>query len=506
MTTASRRTARIAGWFVAVLLVALGGAGGLWLHRELPRTYVSSTSVLVLPTAAGLESSLTGSGTSAAVEIDTEVQLARSAQVAQLAVEELDGRMDASQLLAATTVTVPTNSTVLVVQVKAPGAQLAADAATAVARAYLDRRQAQADAEVEEVVTSLTGQVDRLTGRLQEITASLGTLAEEDAGGRALAESERSVAVSQLADVNSRLVALQAGTSQGGEVITAAEVPTTATSPQLPVTVGGGLVVGALLGGLVLIGLQKRGELKNASLRRDASLRDLGSVDLDRAEASGLDGSSTSPEVATLLSRVDGYRGGREGPDVLLAVAPPDLVLRLAVLLNAGWSRDRGDNVMVVAQHGALDHLAGPPADGLAEVVHGHVPVEDAVFHDAFAAGSLLGPGRGAAQLPPAAMRTRLGWLWGELRHAQRGVLVVLVPPLDSVEAQSVLRTAGRVLVAVHTGGSDEEVAGLFEDIDFLGLSERVVGTVELKADGTAAQPHRDRGVPAADVVRTGAA
>lgn len=501
-THMSRRTRRIGGWFAALLLVVLGGVGGYLVHRELPRSYLSSTTVLVLPTAAALDSSLAAAGTTG-VEIDTEVQLMGSAQVAQLAAERLDGRIDATELLAATTVTVPTNSTVLEVEVEASDSQLAADAASAVAEAYLERRQAQADAEIAEVVTTLGGQVDRLTGRLQEITASLGTLGEDDDSGRALAESERSVVVSQLADVNSRLVALQAGTSQGGEVITEAVVPTSAASPQVLVDVGAGLAVGALLGGLLLLGLERLGNRRTASLHRDAALRDLGVLDLDQAEAYSFDGSFTSPPVASLVAQVDQFETGRDGPDVLVAVAPAELVLRLSVLLNQAWARDRGDNVLVLAQPGAVGFAAASSAAGLAEVVRSEVALEDTVFRDDFMLGSLLGPGRGTAQLPPAALRSRMTMLWQDLDDGNRGVLVVLVPPLDSVEAQSALRTAGRVVVAVHPGSSEEQVAGLFEDLRFLGLSGRVVGTVEVRAGDVAAQDGPDMSPDPA--VRSGA-
>lgn len=489
MTRAPSRIRQLVAVVLALLCVALGGALGMWVHTQLPRTYDASTSVLVLPTVAGLESSISGSRSTGAVEIDTEVELARSAQVAQQAAEALDGRLSATELLASTTVTVPTNSTVLEVQVQAGEAVLARDAATAVAQAYLERRQGQAEAEVEAVTGSLSAQVDEVTGRLQEVAATLGSLEDDDATGRALAESQRTVLVSQLADVNSRLVALQAGTPSGGEVITAAEVPVSPTSPRLWVDVGAGLLGGALVGGLVLLALAKRGEMRTAALRRGAVLRDLGALNLDRAELTELANWPVSPELARIVSRVDSYRGGSQGPDVVVAVAPEALAHRFVVLLNEAWSQDRGDNVLVVPQPGVLESLTGRGAVGLGEVARSEVPVEDAVRRDSFGSGSLLGPGRGGAQLPPAALRSHLAALWPVLQHGERGVLVVLVPPLDSVEAQSVLRTAGRIVVAVHSSSPEDEVTGLYEDIDFLGLSERLVGTVELTSLASSTPP-----------------
>ncbi len=486
MTKGSARSRRLSGWLAAVLCVLLGGAVGLWVHSQLPRTYAARTSVLVLPTVAGLESSISGSRSTGAVEIDTEVELARSAQVSQQAADALDGRMTPTQLLRATTVTVPTNSTVLVMRVQASDAVLARDAATAVAQAYLDRRKEGAETEIAAVVSSLSSQVDDLTGRLQVIANTLATLSPTDTGGRALAESQRSVLVSQLADVNSRLVALQSGSSTGGEVITVAQVPSSPQSPRLWVDLGAGLLGGALIGGLLLMVLERRGSMRTAALRRGAVSRDLGVLDLDSAEVAAAKGRAGTHELAQLVSRIDGYRGGREGPEVVVAVAPPSVVERLVLSLNATWVQDRGNNVLVVAQHGVLESLTGTDTDGLAEVVRDEVTAQDAVRDSATRSGRLLGPGRGSPQLPPAALRTSLAELWASLRRPTQGVLVVLVPPLDSVEAQSVLRTAGRVVVVVHPETSDdEEVAGLYEDLGFLGLSERLVGTVELNTKNT---------------------
>lgn len=498
MTKGSAGSRRVSGWLAAVLCVLVGGAVGLWVHSQLPRTYAASTSLLVLPTVAGLESSISGSRSTGAVEIDTEVELARSAQVSQQAAEALDGRMTPTQLLRATTVTVPTNSTVLVVRVQAADAVLARDAATAVAQAYLDRREESAQTEVASVVSSLTTQVDDLTGRLQVIATTLSTLRPEDTGGRALAESQRDVLVSQLADVNSRLVALQSGSSPGGEVITVAQIPSSPQSPRLWVNLGAGLLAGALLGGLLLMALERRGSMRTAALRRGAVSRDLGVLDLDQAEVAAMKGRAGTHELAQLVSRIDGYRGGRQGPEVVVAVAPPEIVERLVVSLNAAWVQDRGSNVLVVAQHGVLESLTGADSAGLAEVVRDEVAAQDVVRDGGTRSGRLLGPGRGNPQLPPAALRASLAELWTSLRRPTQGVLVVLVPPLDSVEAQSVLRTAGRVVVVVHPATSDdEEVTGLYEDLGFLGLSERLVGTVELSTKSPLA-----RVVPPASAAR----
>ncbi len=484
-TKASARSQKATRWLAAAACVALGAGAGLWVHSLLPRTYASSTSLLVLPTVAGLESSITGSRTTGQVEIETEVELARSAQVAQLASEQLDGRLSTSKLQASTTVTVPTNSTVLVVQVQANSAELARDAATAVADSYLSRRQAQADAEVKGVVESLTKQVTEQTARLQENSEVINALKADDTGARALADSQRTILVAQLADVNSRLVALQSGTAAGGEVITAAGLPSAPISPKLWVNVGAGLLVGVLLGGALLLVLEQRGRMRTAALRRGAVLRDLGTLELEPYAGHLSDGRArpASPQLSRLIRHIDSYRGGRDGPEVVVVAGAPHQVQLLVTTLNSAWVQDRGGNVIVVAQHGVLEALTEDHAEGVAEVLRGELEPSDVIHDLGSMHGSLVSPGQGSAQLAPSALRTGLARFWAAMRGEEQGVLVVLVPPLDSVEAQSVLRTAGRIVVAVPTSVSDEdEVAGLYEDIDFLGLSELLVGTLEVIA------------------------
>ncbi len=497
---------RVVGWVAAATCLVLGVLGGAWFHSTLPRTYATSTSVLVLPTVAGLESSISGGRTTGTVEIDTEVELARSTAVARAASQTLGGRMSQQQLQAGTSVTVPTNSTVLVVEVEAPQALLARDAAAAVARAYLEQRQTAADQEVLDVTTSLQAQVTDLTTRLQESATAIGRLEDDDTAGRALLESQRTLLVSQLADVNSRLVALQSGSTPGGQVITAAAVPSKPVAPILWVNVGAGALVGALVGGALLQLLEQRGRLRAAALRRGALTRDLGRLVVPRP---GTEGAASAAQLTQLVGKVDGYRAGRAGPEVVVAVGPSDLVRDLVIQLNSTWVRDRGGNVLVVAQRGVLDTLTGAGRPGLADVLRGERSVKEVLRGSASTGGQLLGPGTGTAQLAPAALRVRLAKLWVSMTRGEEGTLVVLVPPLDSVEAQSVLRTAGRILVAVAPGTMDDEaVSGLYEDFDFLGLSEIVVGTVEVSAradeDGRGATPAavRARGRDAGETVR----
>ena len=104
---------------VALLCVVLGGLGGFEFHKKSPVEYSASATVLVLPTAAGLDSSVAGNRSQTDVQIATEAELLRSSLVADAASKLMKGALSAKQLLKNSVVTVPPNSQVLMVSLVA---------------------------------------------------------------------------------------------------------------------------------------------------------------------------------------------------------------------------------------------------------------------------------------------------------------------------------------------------------------------------------------------------
>ncbi len=472
----------LARWAAAAGCLALGAAAGFGAYMVQPRTYTATTAVLVLPTFAGYESDVSGSATNSAVAIETEAELAHSASVAASAAGQLGGRMTPGELLSATTVSVPTNSTVLQIQVVADEAELARDASAAVADVYLQRRVDAAKAQNEGVVETLNTSKSTLTQRLQENAAALQSVGANDVGGRALLESERGVLVSQIADINSRLVSLQSGVTTGGEVITEAATPSRPTSPNLWINLGAGLIVGGTAAAGLLLLLDRRDRLHAQQSSRMAAARSLGSLGVGADPAAEL-ARNKAAAVSRICTEIDEFPGA-PGPTVCVGLGDPELVTGLVAMLNTSWAGDRGGSVLVIPNSTGLASTVVPHGAGLADALRTDRPVTDVLERRPGAATAVLGPGLGTSALAPSVMRSRLSSLWEDLEHEIGGVVIDLLPPLGTVEAQSILRTAGRIVI-VNTAEAPEgdEIAAVFEDLDYLALSHLIVGAIEARPE-----------------------
>jgi hypothetical protein len=411
--------------------------------------------------------------------------------------------MTPGELLSATTVNVPTNSTVLQIQVVAGEAELARDASKAVADVYLQRRVDAAKAQNEGVIETLNTSKTTLTQRLQENAAALQSVGANDVGGKALLESERGVLVSQIADLNSRMVSLQSGVTKGGEVITEAATPSRPTSPNLWINLGAGLIVGGTAAAGLLLLLDRRDRLHAQQSSRMAAARSLGSLSVGTDPGAEL-ARNKAAAVTRICTEIDEFPGA-PGPTVCVGLGDPELVTGLVAMLNTSWAGDRGGSVLVVPNSAGLPSAAVPHGAGLADALRTDRPVTDVLERRPGAATAVLGPGLGTSALAPSVMRSRLTSLWEDLEHEVGGVVIDLLPPLGTVEAQSILRTAGRIVI-VNTAEAPEgdEIAAVFEDLDFLALSHLIVGAVEARPEtsedrdevGCCVDPSRRRAPP----------
>ncbi|MFV0459013.1 MAG: hypothetical protein ACK5MT_09635 [Actinomycetales bacterium] len=461
-------------WLLAVLCIVVGGLAGLGLQAILPRTYTATATVLVLPTRIGLDSTVAGAqgGT---VEIETEAELARSAEVADAAAAELGDRMDPDTLRASSSVAIPENSTVLSIAVNAPSAELASDAANALAQAYLDRREEEATKDTSTVTDALTAQATALGTQLEENSNRIATLGTGDPAARALAESQRSLLVSQLADVNSRLTALQSGSGTGGEVITVATPPSAPASPNLLVNIGAGLLAGALAGAAVLLLADRRDQRRRRARRRSLSAP---IAVLEVNPRTPVPSQHQRAEIAAtnrVCAEVDSFmHPGEGGPVVLLHIGSPTLAAGFARRFADFWTRDHGGGVLVRA-----DHEDGERR-GLADILRGEATLAEASAVEQGRTYSVLDRGRGGVPTVPSGLRAGLARLWVEIL-AERGAAVISMGgPLSSVEAQSILRTASAILLILSDEPEESTLSESLEDLEVLGLAPRIVGAVEI--------------------------
>jgi len=474
---------------LALLCVALGGLGGLAVHRTLPTEYTASVTLLVLPTATGLDSSVAGSRSAAEVQIETEAELLQSAQVAAAASERLDGTVSARDLLRNSSLVVPPNSQVLVVSLSSTTPERARDGSMALAVSYLDRRAGQAADEIATVVESLESQLGDLTDRLKETSAALADVPTDNVAQRLLVESQRSLLVDQVADVNSRLVALRIQSAPGGEIVSEAQLPESRTSPNLLFTVGAGLLIGALAAGGLLLALSQLRARRRVTSEEVAPTRVpvLATLALSHPPTAGV---GTGPDVfrfvdedevvRRLCMKISTYKGAA-GPIVIVGVGDALLRTRVATSLNQAWAAEFGSSVLVLTEDGDHVEAAGIPAStpGLRDALRGERSIIDTATVPVGTYAGVVGPGRDAHLAPTASQRGLLPEAWTALERDFGAVMVQTGSPLDSPLAQSVAQTAGRFIVLVEVGvGQRRDLTSTLEEIEWLDLSDRVAGVV----------------------------
>jgi capsular polysaccharide biosynthesis protein len=477
--------------FAAVLCVALGGLGGFAFHKKAPVEYRASTTLLVLPTAAGLDSSVAGNRSQTDVQIATEAELLRSSLVADAASKLLKGALSSKALLKNSAVTAPPNSQVLMVSLVAGTRTLARDGSMALAQAYLSQRNAGAQAQLDGTVKSLETQVADLTKRLEKNSAAQTAANPADSGQRELLASQRVLLVNTIADVNSRLVSLRLDTVHGGDIVTKAGLPDRPASPQLPLTVGAGLLVGILAAGGLLIGLnQLRTKRRAAATRQPATTRVPVLATLALGHPSTTEDSAGSQvvrfvdedEVLRRLCMKISTHKGLPGPTVIVGVGDPLLRTRLGASLNRAWAAEFGSSVLVLTEDGAhIDEAIGisPSAPGLRDALRRDQGILETVTVPVGTYAGVVGPGRDPHLAPTAAQRGLLPEVWTLLEKEFGSVLVQTGSPLDSPVAQSVAVTAGRFVVLVEVGiGQQRDLTSTLEEIEWLDLSNRVAGVV----------------------------
>ena len=246
-------------WALAILCVVLGAVGGFLFFLVQDKVYSAQSTVLVLPTAGGLDSSIDSSRTSTSVQIDTEAQVAGSALVATAAAEQLPGTTP-QELIDNTTVSVTPNSAVLVFTYQAATAYEAQTGAQAMAEAYLTLRSDAAAAAKDASEKALKA---RKADLAEQYDTNVDVIGDEDsgAGDRAAAVARNDLLVGQISDINSRLVALGVTTTEGGQVISAAQLPAAPISPVLWFDLAAGLLIGGLVGSGILLLDRRRAEV-----------------------------------------------------------------------------------------------------------------------------------------------------------------------------------------------------------------------------------------------------
>jgi succinoglycan biosynthesis transport protein ExoP len=263
-------------WLVFGLLIGLGAG---WLaNTSLSPTYVSQANVLVEPT--GVSSTTVANGrTSGEINLDTEAQLVKSAEVATKAQAELGSTTPLTELVDQVTITVPPNSQILSIAFEADSATAAQRGAQAFAQAYLDSRAELAAADVTTRTAELEKQIKSASAALGDVLDQLASLALDNPE-RVFAESRRSQLSDRIASLTQQVQDLSTLDDRPGRIIDPAVLPDSRSGPGTVMIYASSLMLGLLLGlGLML--LRERADRRLHTpheAARDTGLRVLGVV------------------------------------------------------------------------------------------------------------------------------------------------------------------------------------------------------------------------------------
>ena len=339
------------GWIIIALLV-IGFLVGLGVAAGVAKSFKATTVVQVQDTSAA-----TNSGTSSTsktvdgVNLDTEAQVVRSAQVATAAAKSLGLSTPAAKLQKDIAVSVPANSTVLNITFTGSSPSAAQSGSLAFAQAYLAQRHATAAAALAAQRTALVNEITPLTTQLRSVTTQVATLPDASSA-RALAEAQQGLLVSQINGLNAQLAPLASISTVGGAVITSPQRPTAPSSPSKPLYAGGGALVGLLLGFLIMAGL----EILDPRLRgrrgaeRLLQVPVLAELDIRPDERWASVVKPTSPAARGFGELCDALAGSEGGHRTILVVGvdedgPGSIV---AAGLAAAISRARGEALLLV--------------------------------------------------------------------------------------------------------------------------------------------------------------
>jgi capsular polysaccharide biosynthesis protein len=537
---------------LVALCIVLGALGGFLYYQVTPPVYRAETTVLVLPTAGGLDSSVGGGSAVTPVQIETEASVADSALVAADAAKALKNGTTTEELLSNTKVTVTPNSAVLTISYEADTAEKARDGSQAVAQAYLDRRSALAKASVDDAIKALDAQLETLNTAKDKDTKDLGDAAaavqaailsrstsdrQKAESAKASAQANLDLHTAQIADINSRRIALDVTTTEGGTVISAAALPTEPESPILWIDVAAGAFIGALVGfGLLLLIERRRQQPAAAAVPvayveepvtravplpqparvtpppapapaikapvakataaaaavpavaavstprgedHDSGLQVLASLELTD---SGTLADGELNALRQLCAAIDD-RDEHPGPLVLVGVDYPALMNQAAFAMNEAWAAELGGNALVFTEPGVPTAPGRPTVGGrgLTDVLSGEWPALDTISPLEGTHSAVMGHGQGNADLPATTQRRRLDNLWSDLEGAYGSAMAQVQVPFDGTLSQSIMQTAGPILVVVKVGLSQQQdLAYAIEQLTWLGLSDHVVGVVSV--------------------------
>ena len=381
--------------WIVLILALLGALAGVAYAKISPKTYTATAEVelLALPNNANQ----VGGRTSGLINTDNAAQIVTSVTVATLANRQLHSRTPPRELARQVTVSVPPNTTFLLIGCNSSSPRAAARCANAFANAFLQYRRSSAAGSVAADIRALQARVSVLQGQvsvLRNKVASLPRSSRRTAAALRLHQASGSLGAAQSL-VNAETALLlnlnQPDNAAAGSVVTRAFPPTSPSSPRLLLVGPSGLLAGLLIG-LVIAFIADRDDRRIHSVREVERFLDV-PVLLDAASREG--GSAVgiaSPRSRTgqAFTELGQYVAAAlgDGNHVLMVVgaspSPGSSLVAANLAVTLSWSRS--DVVLVCADRAdtITPRLLGvPDGQGLSEVLDGSASVPEVAVQPA---------------------------------------------------------------------------------------------------------------------------
>ncbi len=454
-------------WRVVALCAALGLALSYAAYLVVPRSYDATSQVQVNPLPVAITGTANGSQTVSVkdVSMPTEVGLVTSYQVAGIVAKAIGWTGTLDDLIAATTVTNPSDSLLLDISYSASTADAAAQGANAFAAAYLKQRGTSATGVVTGLQKQITEQKDKLNTDIDALNTQLGKLPTSSPTYSSVL-ARRNAELSQVDSLNQLSGKIALLDLTPGTVVGLAVPPTSASAPKRLIFLAGGLLLGLLLG-FVLAAIRER---------RDRTVRDF--VDLE-----ALTGEHVLGRVPAQAS--DGAPGR----------AAAEAYRQLAVRLRAAAPHDRPAVLAVVgADAGATGAVPGNVAAALTSLGSSVLLATSDRSAAAEAPGSVAVSDLGPEHL--LGERARAGSLTSA-SDRDSDVVVLDATNVENPSSSLVLAgaAAGVVIPVAEDRASRQDVVALVEDLRRLGTP--ILGLVVVE-EGTAATTGRSTASAAA--------
>jgi succinoglycan biosynthesis transport protein ExoP len=269
-------------WLIAALTLLVGLGTWVWTIQQ-TATYAAEAKVLVLPLQDPLTSLVPINTGLSQPNLNTEIQIIDSNEVAQRVQTSLGVSTPVDTLLRNLDASAITDTEVVAIRYSDRDPETAADLANAFADAYLAQRTQHAQDVVGRVEATVRETIAPLRTKVANLTDEIGATADPTA--QRVLQARLDVLLARLQPLNQYLLDLQASSSgaQGGQIVREATEPKAAANIHLVRDVVLGLLAGFILGvatAFVVEGLDNRFKTRDDIERRVGPL--IGAIPRER--------------------------------------------------------------------------------------------------------------------------------------------------------------------------------------------------------------------------------